>query len=494
MPASRMRQVSDAPSSYFDVCAATAAVYPTPRRLLLPGCFAGLLAAPYAGVSRIVGHQAEALLALRVAPAPLLPQSSFTHEMVVVRASKPLASAAPACNCPGASRRVAPEVRLVRQNEPRAARSAAQVRRPAPQPPARCWLPRRGRNAAISCVNLPPAAIPPTPWLQPRAVNLVGPASARARASPQAKVRVRIATSPAARIAATGAGRPVISTTWAAAWPTSTASPPTTGTRARRAADASAVGHGAYSTSTSAARPGQPVMANSSVAPAGVVATTTAASATAAGACAHGRNRTCRPTPAPSSTRAPPAAGRRSTTSTSRAPLRANATSTARAVPPPPSTTAPAPGTGRPNSANAVASPVTSVLSPDSQPPRGSTVFAAPTVPATSDSPSSSGSTAVLSGIVNDSPAHSGSARTSASKPGRPTASHFTASYRQSARPSAAYAARCSTGESECAIGDPSTAAQRRPFISRRWPGWSPCPCRTAPAWWRTPRARTCRW
>src|SRR5664279_5713430 len=91
MPASRMRQVSDAPSSYFDVCAATAAVYPTPRRLLLPGCFAGLLAAPYAGVSRIVGQQAEALLALRVAPAPLLPQSSFTHEMVVVRASKPLA-------------------------------------------------------------------------------------------------------------------------------------------------------------------------------------------------------------------------------------------------------------------------------------------------------------------------------------------------------------------------------------------------------------------
>src|SRR5664280_1603422 len=81
MPASRMRQVSDAPSSYFDVCAATAAVYPTPRRLLLPGCFAGLLAAPYAGVSRIVGQQAEALLALRVAPAPLLPQSSFTHEI-----------------------------------------------------------------------------------------------------------------------------------------------------------------------------------------------------------------------------------------------------------------------------------------------------------------------------------------------------------------------------------------------------------------------------
>src|SRR5450756_2635599 len=88
MPASRMRQVSDAPSSYFDVCAATAAIYPTPRRLLLPGCFAGLLAAPYAGVSRIVGQQADALLALRVAPAPLLPQSSLTHEMVVVRASK----------------------------------------------------------------------------------------------------------------------------------------------------------------------------------------------------------------------------------------------------------------------------------------------------------------------------------------------------------------------------------------------------------------------
>src|SRR5664280_2288851 len=438
MPASRMRQVSDAPSSYFDVCAATAAVYPTPRRLLLPGCFAGLLAAPYAGGSRIVGQQAEALLALRVAPAPLLPQSSFTHEMVVVRASK----------------------RPKRSNLVGEAASS-----------------RHFTHAVAAAASGGP--------------RLTGERAGASR--PQAKVRVRIATSPAARIAATGAGRPVISTTWAAAWATSTASPPTTGTRARRAADASAVGHGAYSTSTSAARPGQPVMANSSVAPAGVVATTTAASATAAGACAHGRNRTCRPTPAPSSTSAPPAAGRRSTTSTSRAPLRASATSTARAVPPPPSTTAPAPGTGRPNSANAVASPVTSVLSPDSQPPRGSTVFAAPTVPATSDSPSSSGSTAVLSGIVNDSPAHSGSARTSASKPGRPTASHFTASYRQSARPSAAYAARCSTGESECAIGDPSTAAQRPPFISRRWPGWSPSPCRTAPAWWRTPRARTCR-
>src|SRR5664280_66801 len=91
MPASRMRQVSDAPSSYFDVCAATASVYPTPRLLLLQGCIAGLRAAPHAGVSRIVGQQAEALLALRVAPAPLLPQSSFTHEMVVVGASKPLA-------------------------------------------------------------------------------------------------------------------------------------------------------------------------------------------------------------------------------------------------------------------------------------------------------------------------------------------------------------------------------------------------------------------
>src|SRR5664280_1225946 len=401
MPASRMRQVSDAPSSYFDVCAATAAVYPTPRRLLLPGCFAGLLAAPYAGGSRIVGQQAEALLALRVAPAPLLPQSSFTHEMVVVRASK----------------------RPKRSNLVGEAASS-----------------RHFTHAVAAAASGGP--------------RLTGERAGASR--PQAKVRVRIATSPAARIAATGAGRPVISTTWAAAWATSTASPPTTGTRARLAADASAVGHGAYSTSTSAARPGHPVMANSSVAPAGVVATTTAASATAAGACAHGRNRTCRPTPAPSSTRAPPAAGRRSTTSTSRAPLRANATSTARAVPPPPSTTAPA-------------------------------------VPATSDSPSSSGSTAVLSGIVNDSPAHSGSARTSASKPGRPTASHFTASYRQSARPSAAYAARCSTGESECAIGDPSTAAQLPPFISRRWPGWSPCPCRTAPAWWRTPRARTCR-
>jgi len=57
-----MRQVSDAPSSYFDVCAATAAVYPTPRRLLLPDCFAGLLAAPHAGVSRIVGQQAEGVV------------------------------------------------------------------------------------------------------------------------------------------------------------------------------------------------------------------------------------------------------------------------------------------------------------------------------------------------------------------------------------------------------------------------------------------------
>ena len=52
------------------------------------------------------------------------------------------------------------------------------------------------------------------------------------------------AARPAARIASTGAGLPVMSVTWAAAWCRSIGKPPATITPARAAAAASAVGHG----------------------------------------------------------------------------------------------------------------------------------------------------------------------------------------------------------------------------------------------------------
>ena len=62
---------------------------------------------------------------------------------------------------------------------------------------------------------------------------------------------------------------------------------------------------------------------------------------------------------------------------------------------------------------------------------------------------------ASFSGIVSESPRTCGPQP--ATKSRNPAVSTRRAAYDQSVRPRAAYAARCNTGESECAIGDPST-------------------------------------
>ena len=63
-----------------------------------------------------------------------------------------------------------------------------------------------------------------------------------------------------------------------------------------------------------------------------------------------------------------------------------------------------------------------------------------------------------LSGIVSDSPTHSGPRP--ATNPGRPASSTAYRPYSHPDRPSSAYAAVCSTGDRECSIGMPSTAAR----------------------------------
>src|SRR5208282_4412034 len=62
--------------------------------------------------------------------------------------------------------------------------------------------------------------------------------------------RAATAATRAVRIASTGPGRPVISSTCATAWYSSTVSPLTTGQPAARADLAKGVGHGAYTTSS----------------------------------------------------------------------------------------------------------------------------------------------------------------------------------------------------------------------------------------------------
>ena len=97
------------------------------------------------------------------------------------------------------------------------------------------------------------------------------------------------------------------------------------------------------------------------------------------------------------------------------------------------------------------------------------TVLQAPPTRTVPSASSSSGSTACLSGMVSDRPAHQ---RSSPSRnPGSPAPSTSTALYDQPASPSAAYAAGCSTGDSECATGRPRTAARGQPAGGR--PGLS---------------------
>src|SRR5205814_1901897 len=84
---------------------------------------------------------------------------------------------------------------------------------------------------------------------------------------------------------------------------------------------------------------------------------------------------------------------------------------------------------------------------------------AAPRAAATGATWSATCSATALSGMVSDSPAHSGPSATTSSASS--ASAHSTAVYRQPASPAAAYPALWMTGDSECAIGLPSTAARR---------------------------------
>ena len=109
----------------------------------------------------------------------------------------------------------------------------------------------------------------------------------------------------------------------------------------------------------------------------------------------------------------------------------ARAASAERAVAPPPSTAAAATVPGRaPRAASAATMPGTSVFSPSRRPSRSSTVLAAPTASTSGDAPSSSGSTAALSGIVSDRPAQDGS------RPARKPASRSSVDVEARRRPS----------------------------------------------------------
>src|ERR1019366_7937263 len=149
-------------------------------------------------------------------------------------------------------------------------------------------------------------------------------------------------------------------------------------------------------------------------------------------------------------------AGSRTATVAARAPSWGTAARAARAgAPAPRITTGPAALT--PASVSAAAMPATSVLKPCREPPVKTIVLAPATCVTTGSTVSSSGSTASFSGMVSDRPAQSGpQLRT---RPGKRPSSHSIASYSQPVRPSAAYAARCSTGDSEWPTGEPRTAA-----------------------------------
>ena len=137
-----------------------------------------------------------------------------------------------------------------------------------------------------------------------------------------------------------------------------------------------------------------------------------------------------------------------------RQPSSARASSTDAAVAPPPITTAERTGSGT-RSTTADTAPGTSVLKPVRRRLSSRTVLAAPASCAHSSSESTSGTTALFSGIVSDSPRQVASS--DSTKARSPEDSISTASYVQSS-PRCLYAARCSAGDNECVIGDPRTA------------------------------------
>src|ERR1700722_8091357 len=144
----------------------------------------------------------------------------------------------------------------------------------------------------------------------------------------------------------------------------------------------------------------------------------------------------------------------RETTEMSCTPSSASPTTAAAAVAPEPSTAA-RPATGP----KAPLTPSMSVLSARHPVCDRTRVLAEPTSSARAVRSSANRNAANLPGIVTETPTHSGPKP--ATRFGNSSAVHSMRSYVQPSSPSARYAARCSCGDRECPIGDPSTAALR---------------------------------
>src|SRR6476661_4544244 len=146
--------------------------------------------------------------------------------------------------------------------------------------------------------------------------------------------------------------------------------------------------------------------------------------------------------------------GERTIRVTVRAPSSTSASPVEAAVAPPPSTVPAVTGPSQ-RSRTAATAPGRSVLSTCTiAPSSSSTVLAAPARRARSVADGARSRTVRLSGIVSDNPRQVASRP--ARKPGRPSEATRCASYCQSS-PTAAYPARCRTGDKECATGSPRT-------------------------------------
>ena len=254
-------------------------------------------------------------------------------------------------------------------------------------------------------MRLRPQTAPPTPG--PPALRLTPGPGLLVRCQP---CRAATAAVKAVRMASTGPGRPVISSTWATAWCSSTVRPLTTRQPAARADPARGVGHGAYTTSTTVVPGFQRVELSGSAAPPGSVEMTRSASGSGS---SKRRPETAGRIPSRSAvSRSSPVRARlRTSTTGDWSPSSRTAARADWAVPPAPRMTAWL-AWASPASRSAATRPATSVLSarlPSAGPPGGNTsVFAAPTAFASGDTSSAMARATRLSGIVSDKPAHSG--------------------------------------------------------------------------------------
>ena len=244
----------------------------------------------------------------------------------------------------------------------------------------------------------------------------------------------------------------------------------------------SAVSRGAYTTSSRHwCPPGRTRAASGSAAPAGSVDTTMSAASAAPALAVSPISTWSIPTPmrAAAATTDPGPENRRATTVVRVTPRAPSAASADEAVARAPRTQALRAGP-RPRaalaSAMAVVMPWTSVLKPVRTPAPGTTVFTAPTAAASGSTTSISCMTACLHGIVTDRPRHWGS-RPAMKAPSPPRSTSALLYSQSPASPRRSHAARWITGDNECAIGEPMTAAHgtvsTSPRARRSSPGTS---------------------